>query len=137
MSRADQLIDSYRRQVALPLRPGLALSERVWFLVYPPEDERRVLSRIDEFDIATKEVNLSWFRIDLLGTFAAWMDTFDKDERNQCLTNPEILEDYADPGFSKFVCSYIKHTLDTAHQPVDHSTVVALTGLMDLYDFTH
>ena len=51
MARIDQLLASYRRHVSLTPRNNLPLSQRVWFIVYPPEDERRLVNRIPEFEI--------------------------------------------------------------------------------------
>jgi hypothetical protein len=88
MARIDQLLASYRRHVSLTPRGNLPLSQRVWFVVYPPEDERRLVNRIPEFEIATRDEGLDWRRIDLGGAFADWMDTFDPDERRTASRPP-------------------------------------------------
>jgi hypothetical protein len=103
MARIDQLLASYRRHVSLSPRGNLPLSQRVWFVVYPPEDERRMVNRIPEFEIATRDEGLDWHRLDLTGAFADWMDTFDPEERRDCLAEPEIVESYADPGFIDYL----------------------------------
>ena len=138
MGRIDQLVASYRRHVVLPLRPNLPLSQRTWFLVYPPEDERRMSNRVAEFEIATREANLEWVRVDLTGAFSDWMDTFDPDEREACFADPEIIEEYANSGFRDF----LRDRLNAGVQdilPADQAgrTVCAVTGLMELYDFVH
>jgi len=137
MSRLDQLLASYRRHVAMPLRPGLPLSQRVWFLVYSPDDERRMISRIGEFELATREVGLDWKQLDLTNAFANWMDTFEKDEREQCLADPALVEDYASPGFRDFLAGRIQEASGAVPGGQAERTVLALTGLMDLYDFVH
>jgi hypothetical protein len=137
LGRIDTLLENYRRHVGMPLKAGLPLSQRVWFAVYPPEEERRLINRIDEFEIATKEAGLSWKRLDLAGSFADWMDTYDEDERAQCLANPEIVEAYAEEGFREFLCSRIAETIVGAAEPENSRTVVAISGLMGLYDFVH
>jgi len=137
MGRIDQLLAAYGRQIALPLRLDLPLSQRVWFAVYPPEEERRLINRIGEFELATKEAGLIWASIDLHGVFADWMDGFDEEERAQCLSNPEILEDYADPSFRNYVCNRIGAALAAHRETTGERTVFALTGLMELYDFVH
>ena len=137
MSRLDQLLASYRRHVAMPLRPGLPLSQRVWFLVYAPEDERRMISRFGEFELVTREAGLDWKQLDLTNTFADWMDTFDAEEREQCLADPELVEDYANPGFRDFLARRIQESVSAIAEGKAERTVVALAGLMDLYDFVH
>lgn len=137
MARIDQLLENYRRHVALPLRPNRPLSQRVWFAVYPPEEERRMANRVTEFEIATQEAGLHWQRIDLAGAFADWMDTFDGDERPACLASPKIVEEYAEPGFRDFLAQRIQTRIDAAPADTVAKTVFALTGLMELYDFVH
>jgi hypothetical protein len=137
MSRIDQLLEKYREHVSLPLRPNLSLKQRTWFLVYGPEDERRMANRIPEFEILTRDAGLLWHRIGLAGAFADWMDSVDPDEREACLADPEIAEEYADPGFRTFLANRV-HTEIAAIPPAEAGrTVTALTGLMDLYDFIH
>lgn len=137
MARIDQLLSSYRRHVSLTPRGNLPLSQRVWFVLYPPDEERRLVNRLPEFEIATRDAGLGWHRIDLGGAFADWMDTFDPDERTDCLAVPDIIETYADPGFADYLAARLRQALD-ALPPADRvHTVFALTGLMDLYDFVH
>ena len=137
MARIDQLLASYRRHVSLTPRGNLPLSQRVWFVVYPPEDERRMLNRIPEFEIATRDEGLSWRRVDLSDAFADWMDTFDPDERKDCLADPDIVESYADPGFIEYLGDRIRHELESVPEADAVHTVFAVSGLMDLYDFVH
>ena len=137
MARIDDLLDSYRRHVSLPLRPNLALNERVWFVVYAPEDERRMVNRVGEFELATKDASLWWRRLDVGGFFADWIDSFPEDEREACLADPDIVESYADPGFKDFICDRLKAWAEAVPPAEAASTVFALTGLMELYDFVH
>jgi hypothetical protein len=137
MARIDQLLASYRRHVSLTPRGNLPLSQRVWFVVYPTEDERRMVNRIPEFEIATRDANLGWRRLDLTGAFADWMDTFDPDERKDTLADPDIVETYADPGFLDYVGDRIRRELEAVPAAEAVHTVFAVSGLMDLYDFVH
>ena len=138
MARLDQLLASYRRYAALPRRPHLPLSQRVWFLVYPPEDERRLTHRLAEFELASREAGLAWRRLDLTGAFADWLDTFeDEDEKAACLADPDIVEDYARPGFRDFLGERLQAGLAEVPASEAERTVFALTGLMELYDFIH
>lgn len=137
MARIDQLLASYRRHVSLTPRGNLPLSQRVWFVVYPPEDERRLVNRIPEFEIATRDEGLDWRRIDLGGAFADWMDTFDPDERTDCLAAPDIIETYADPGFVEHLVERLRRELAGVPAADAVHTVFAVSGLMELYDFVH
>lgn len=135
MSRIDQLLTSFRRHVALPLRPGLPLSQRVWFVVYPPEDERRLGPRLPEFDLATKDAGLDWARIDLTGTYAEWLDSCD--DKEQIIDDPELVETYAEPGYVDFLKQLVATAFSHIPERQADRTVFALTGLMELYDFVH
>jgi hypothetical protein len=137
MARIDQLLASYRRHVSLTPRGNLPLSQRVWFVVYPPEDERRMQNRIPEFEIATRDAGLGWRRLDLSSAFADWMDTFDPDERQDTLADPDVVETYADPGFRDWIGDRIRQELEAVPAAEAVHTVFAVSGLMDLYDFVH
>ncbi len=137
MARIDQLLASYRRHVPLTPRGNLSLSQRVWFVVYPPEDERRMVNRIPELEMATRDEGLDWRRLDLTGAFADWMDSFDPDERKDCLAAPDIVETYADPGFIDYLGERIRRALESVAEADALHTVFAISGLMDLYDFAH
>ena len=137
MGRIDQLISRYKRHLELPLRAHLPLSQRVWFLVYPPEEERRLIGRIPEFEIATLEAKLQWKHIPLAGAFADWMDTFDAEEKESCLSSPDIIENYADPGFRDFLRDRIHNEMDAVDEANKPTTIFALSGLMELFDFIH
>ena len=46
-SRVDGLIEAYARHVGLPWDRGLAPPQRVWFAVYPKEEERRLRYKVE------------------------------------------------------------------------------------------
>lgn len=138
MSKIDQLVQSYRRHTAIPLKQNVTIAERTWFVVYPPEEERRLLSRLAEFEIATKDSGLFWQGIDLAGSFTRWLDTFeDEAERASTMATPAIVEDYADPGFRDYLANIIRQAVTTAPPDEADRTVFAISGLMELYDFIH
>jgi len=136
MSRLDQLLTSFRRHVSLPLRGGLPLSQRVWFVVYPPEEERRLQPRLPEFEIATTEAKLGWKHIDLTGIYSSWIDSLEEEERETCLDNPAILESYSD-GFLSAIKTRIQGYVDSVPGEIRERTVFAMTGTMELFDFVH
>ena len=137
MSRIDQLVQSYRRHAAIPLKQSVTIAERTWFVVYSPDDERRLRSRLAEFEIATKDCGLLWREIDLTDSFARWLDTFDEEERGSSLATPSIVEDYARPGLINFLAEAIRQIVALVPASEVDRTVFAVTGLMELYDFIH
>jgi hypothetical protein len=138
MSRIDQLVQSYRRHAEIPLKQNVTAAERTWFVVYSPEEERRLRCRVAEFEIATRDCGLFWHEIDLSRAFGMWLDTFDDaEERASILATPSIAEDYARPGFHDYMSCMIRKAVAAAPASEVERTVFALTGLMELYDFIH
>ena len=95
MNRIDQLIENYRSHIQMPLRPGMAAPQRVWFAVYPAGEERRLINRIDEFEMLTKAAGHPWVRIDLKGQLAEWISSVDEEERAEWFRNPSDIDLYA------------------------------------------
>jgi len=135
MNRIDQLVANYRSHIQMPLRPGLAASQRVWFAVYPAAEERRLINRIDEFEMLTKEAGHPWVRIDLKGRFASWLASVDESERAEWFKSPTDIELYAKTEWKDLLTEFFNQAVAGAAEP--ERTVFALTGLMDLYDFLH
>lgn len=73
MAELDLLLRAYESHVTTPWRDGLSGSERVWFLVYSPANERRLRHRLDEFAIATRDAALGWHHLDLTDAFPHWI----------------------------------------------------------------
>ena len=135
MNRIDQLLENYRSHIQMPLRLGLPASQRVWFAVYPAEDERRLINRIEEFEMVTKETGHPWFCIDLKGSLARWLASVDEEERAEWFKNPGAIELYAKTEWKDVLTQFFQQEAARATSP--DCTVFALTGLMDLYDFLH
>lgn len=133
MNRIDQLLENYRNHIKMPLRPGLPASQRVWFAVYPATEERRLINRIDEFEMVTKEAGHPWVRIDLKGSLAQWLESVDEEERAEWFRNPKDIELYAKTEWKDVLSGFFQKKVAPVTSP--ERTVFALTGLMDLYDF--
>lgn len=135
MNRIDQLLARYRSHIEMPLRPGLPASQRVWFAVYPASEERRLINRIEDFELLTKGAGHPWIRIDLKGRLAKWLDSVDEEERAEWFENPDDIELYAKTEWKVLLTEFFQKEATHATDP--ERTVFALTGLMDLYDFLH
>ena len=135
MNRIDQLLENYRTHIQLPLRTGLPASQRVWFAVYAPDDERRLANRIGDFELATKQAGHPWVRIDLIGALARWLSAVDGDERNDWFRNPDDVELYAKTEWKDELAAYFRQIVDSTSNA--DRTVFALTGLIELYDLLH
>ena len=135
MNRIDYLLENYRSHIQMPLRQGLPASQRVWFAVYPAGDERRLINRIDDFEILTKEAGHPWVRVDLKGSLARWLSSVDEQDRAEWFKHPEDIELYAKTEWKDVLTEFFQKEVARATAP--ERTVFALTGLMDLYDFLH
>lgn len=135
MSRIDQLLTRFRTHVSQPLRRDFPLSQRIWFAVYPPEDERKLVPRLPEFELATRDAGLEWVRVDVSGSFAEWLDSCD--DKDEIIGDPELVETYADPGYVDFVKERLAEAVTRNAHKKPEQTIFALTGLMEFYDFVH
>jgi len=119
----------------MPLRPGLPASQRVWFAVYPADDERRLINRVGDFEFLTKEAGHPWLRIDLQGCLAQWLSTVDEADRASWFQHPGDIELYAQTEWKAYLTDFFQKEVSRASAP--ERTVVALSGLIELYDFLH
>lgn len=126
MSKIDTLLDRYEQNVDRPWRKRVDGSQRVWFVVYPPEYEREIRARIDEFRLATKRSGHPWSRLDVTGAFPEWMAQHD--DRKGHFEYPEGFDLVTD-DFRRDLASNIREVLSEA----DEESVVALTGIGTLF----
>lgn len=127
MSYVDQLVEAYRKSVALPWQENLAPPQRVWMAIYPPEHERRLRLHLPAFKAATTEHNRAWALIDITTSFEQWMANHEY--RDAYFEDPELLET-ALPAFFDHLVDHVRARLDE-HQ--DPSGVVAVLGAGTLF----
>ena len=113
MNQIDRLLENYRNHIQMPLQPGLPASQRVWFAVYPAGDERNLINRIDEFEMATKELMHPYVRVDLKGSLAKWLASIEDDERAEWFKHPNDIELYAKTEWKDVLITYIQKKLPT------------------------
>ena len=65
MSRVSELLELYRKHIALPWRPDESPMQRVVLGVYLPADERRLRATVSEFETATKLCGHGWRLLDI------------------------------------------------------------------------
>src|SRR5208283_952640 len=73
MARIEELVANYKSHISAPWQKNLAGPQKMIFVVYPKEDERRLRARLELFEIATKEARHEWLLFDFTATFAHWM----------------------------------------------------------------
>ena len=129
-SRIDTLLTNYRRQVSLPWQPRLAGPQKVWFAVYPKEEERRLRYRIQEFKLATTDYRKGWRQLDLTGSFGAWIEGHPY--KDAFFGRPRTL--------APILAEFEEHVADQIAQsasdgPDDESSVLAVLGVSSLFGF--
>ena len=131
MSLADDLVRKYARQVDLPWKSNLSPAERVWMLVYPPTEERRLRIRLAELEQATVAAGKSWRALDLTDAFGLWLAAHDYAEA--FFAEPDQLTGAVLEEFEHEVSGRLADALDAPD--VNESTVVAVVGAGALFPF--
>lgn len=130
MSRTEQLASAYGRQVSLPWSDRLSGHERVWFVVYPPADERKLRTSLQLFEIETTRAGHGWVECDVTDALSAWLSGIDY--RESYFECPEDLDPLL-PDLVEHVTERIRERLlDPSAGP---SAVVAVVGLASLFGF--
>jgi hypothetical protein len=128
MSRIEGLLKAYEEFVAQPWTPSLAGAERVWFAVYEPAQERRLLLRIPEFATATVKSGHGWRHLDIGDSFAHWMAAHKY--REAYFEEPEAM-DLALRDFAGATAATVVQFLTAPG--VDENTVAAISGVGALF----
>jgi len=130
VNKIKKLTDSYRDFIFVPWRLDAAPGQRVIFCVYDGKDELKLRSRIDEFEIATKQAGHDWTIFDLTDTFAEWLSgqKYATSYFKAPAKLTPLLPRYLDFIEKKFKESFADHHLD-------QNTVVATMGVASIFGF--
>jgi len=131
LSEIEELKQVYEAHVRSRWDPSLAGPQKTWFVIYDPNQERRLLLRLSDFELATKNAGHNWKLIDLTDTFAKWMAS--QEYRESYFQQPELL-DLALNDFTDYLVNLVVQTLSASD--VDDKTVVAIVGTASLYGLT-
>jgi hypothetical protein len=130
VSRIDDLLRNYGRQVALPWERKLAGPQRVWFAVYDKTDERRLRYALGDFEVRTRQDGHGWLLHDVSDAFARWLAG--RKYRDSYFRQPEHLHS-ALPDFRDTVVAGLQAAL--SHEQADVDAVVAVLGVGCLFGF--
>lgn len=129
MSAINRLLDNYARQVRLPWSSNIAGKQRVWFAVYPPEEERRLRAKLPQFETHTREAQHGWSTVDLTRVLPEFLAT--QKYREQIFQQPQHWRPKA--ALEERAAEIVAAAC--AHEDADTNSVVAVTGLASLFDF--
>lgn len=130
MSKIKRLIASYNKYIAIPWRSDAAAAQRVIFCVYNESDELRLRSKIDEFEIATRDSGHEWAIFDLTNMFAEWMAN--QKYAQSYFKKPNLLATIY-PKYQKFIEKEFGNFLE--EKAVDDNFVVGIQGVGSLFGF--
>ena len=128
MSAVDNLLKAYASFAHISWDKSVAGAQRVWMVVYPPEQERRLRMHIGEFEVATRDAKHDWRLVDITDAFGHWLGGHEY--RDAYFDEPAdiapALEDFA-----AYLADQVRAHLTA--DDVDDDTVVALIGLGSLF----
>jgi len=130
-SKVDQLLDVFEKVVNEPWSSRLSGSERVWFLVYDPSEQRKLDLRIGDFATSAVRANKKWQEISLKECFPTWMSSHDYKE--EYFANPEYIVDQLEAEFIPYAIQFMKSALSKFEQ--DANTVIAIRDVASLFGF--
>lgn len=128
----DALVRAYERFVDLPWKAGLAAPQRIWMVVYPPRDERRIRARVAAFESATIKADHRWRLVDLTDAFARWLG--EHPYRDTYFRSPAMLSAAAIKDFERRLVDEL--TVAAGGALGDGDAVVAILGVGALFPFT-
>jgi hypothetical protein len=128
MGHVERLLQNYERYVSLPWDKNLAGAQKIWFVVYNKNEERRLRLRIPEFENLTIKAGHRWVSHDLTDAFAEWLSG--QEYRESYFESPDLLGVALD-GFKDFVAERVEPLLASA----DENTVISVYGVAGLFGF--
>jgi hypothetical protein len=128
VNRVKRLLESYMKFIEVPWRDDAAAAQRVVFCIYDENEELRLRSQIDEFEIATRESGHAWFLFDLTDTFATWLSG--QRYAESYYRKPDLLVTLFQQYLDYIVNCFIQFL---ATEGVSNNTVIALKGVGSLF----
>jgi len=130
-NNVDGLIQAYDKVVSGKWEETLSAQERIWFLVYDPDNQRKVDFRLIDFENATKKAGKKWINISLKYYFPNWMASHEY--RDEYFLEPDSIVDQLEFDFKNFAIKNIIQEI-RKHQ-IDNETVIAFTDVASLFGF--
>lgn len=130
MSKVKRLVASYGKYISIPWRAEAAAAQRVIFCVYDEADELRLRSKIDEFEITTKQNGHNWALFDLTDSFAKWLCS--QKYTQSYFKKPNLLATIY-PKYLEYIIANFTQFLEETH--ADETCVVAIKGVGTLFGF--
>jgi len=95
--------------------------------VYPPEDERRLLLHLPEFENASRSAGYDWELIDINNEFEVWMAAHEYSAAY--FANPKLMQ----PELLSFLDQLVENVRQQITAKTDEKTIVGLVGAASLF----
>ena len=130
-SKVDVLLQNFEAVMNEPWQGTLSLSERMYFLVYDPAEQRKIDFRLADFESATMRAGKKWESLSLHGYFTEWMA--ENEYREAYFEDPEALVDSLEGEFKDHIVSRLTKEIEELKS--DKNTLVAITEVTALFGF--
>jgi hypothetical protein len=129
LSTVEELLDDFKKRLAVPWRDDEPAAGRVWILWYDKAHERRVRGRLREFQLAAEQAGKGWREFDIAPRFGIWVAQQPWFERlaKRPGTLPTVI-----PQFEEHLAGTIKAELAACGA----NDILALTGVASLFGLT-
>ena len=130
-TKVPKLVSAYRMHLSVPWQAGLAAIQRVIFAVYDKADELRLRANVEEFALATQQVDKQWLLLDVTNAFPEWMA--EQEYRDAYFESPEDLAGYPTGELTEFIADLNAKLRARISSEANPDTVVALLGVGTLF----
>lgn len=127
----EHLLRNYTKHLSIPWSESASGTERVWYLVYPPEEERRLRAHIPAFRDVTENAAYKWIEFDLTKRFGSWLAAHP--QRDRVLASPDKRLARIVGAFERDIEGDLRTVLTSE---ADDETLVMLVGLGSLFGVT-
>jgi hypothetical protein len=124
----ERLQSNYQKHITLPWQAGLSGAERVIFVVYDPDDERRIRARVGAFELAARNAGHGWALADITDSFGHWMAG--QKRKDQYFAEPDILQPVL-KSYDRYLVENIAQTTSAAK--LGQNDVLAIVGAGALF----
>ena len=130
-NQVTELAKRYEKHVLAPWPRAVAGAQRVVFVVYPEDRERRLRAQVGEFRQATEAAGRGWTETDCTPWFADWLGAEDAEYREAWFESPDLLAPKLEAEFPDYAAARLTEALRDSNE----NAVAALTGVASLYGF--
>lgn len=130
-SKVDMLLAAFEPIINEPWTGTLSASERVWFLVFDPNDLRKVSLRLGDFETLTQKAGKKWESISFKECFPSWIDIHEY--RDEYFNDPESLIDQLEADFKQYAIDFLNENITKLN--TNEYTLLAIQDVSALFGF--